>query len=403
MKKIPSAKQVENWKTPGRHAVGFGLYLQIAGEGGRSWIFRYQHNGRARHVGLGSVAEVTLAQARDRALTYRRALRDEGIDPLARRAAARTQAALDAAKSITFQECAERYIAAHEAAWRNSVHRKQWSATLAQYVYPVFGDLPVATIDTTLVTQALEPIWTSKTETASRIRGRIELVLDWAKARGYRTGENPARWKGHLKNLFPARKKIARTAHHVALPYDELPAFMAALRTHAGVSMRALEFTILTACRSNEVLGARWQEFDLDAAVWTVPADRMKAGKEHRVPLSKQAMAILAALPRESEFVFSSHGKRLHKMVMLKAMRRIGDNKASVHGFRSSFADWSHEHTAFPKVVIDMALAHTVGDKVEAAYRRGDLFDKRRRLMNEWSRACDSQQARLGDVVTLRK
>jgi hypothetical protein len=210
MKNLPSAKQVDNWKTPGRHAVGFGCYLQISGEGGRSWIFRYQANGRARHVGLGSVVEVTLAEARDRALEYRRALREDGTDPLVSRAAARAKVALDAAKGVTFRECAERYIAAHEAGWRSPIHRRQWSNTLAQYVYPTFGNLPVATIDTALVTRALEPVWNDKPETASRVRGRIESILDWAKARGYRDGENPARWKGHLDNLFPARSKVVQ-------------------------------------------------------------------------------------------------------------------------------------------------------------------------------------------------
>jgi integrase len=400
MKKIPSAKQVENWKTPGRHAVGFGCYLQIAGEGGRSWVFRYQHNGRARHVGLGSVAEVTLAQARDKALECRRALREHGIDPLASRAAARAKAALDAAKGVTFKECAERYIKAHEAAWRSPVHRRQWANTLAQYVYPTFGNLPVATIDTALVTRALEPIWNDKAETASRVRGRIESILDWAKARNFRDGENPARWKGHLENLFPARSKVAKTVHYAALPYDELPAFMAALRTRDGLSARALEFTILTACRTNEVLGARWEE--IANGVWTIPAERMKGGREHRVPLSKRASAILGALPRENGFVFSKHGKPLSSVAMLKALRRMGRDDITAHGFRSSFMDWAHEQTAYAKVAIDQALAHAVGDKVEAAYRRGDLFDKRARLMSEWAVFCNSTPTK-GDVVALRR
>ena len=260
MKKLPSAKQVESWKTPGRHACGFGLYLQVTGDSGRSWIFRYQHGGRSRHVGLGSVAEVSLAQARDKALHYRHKLREEGIDPLADRAAARTKAAIDAAKDITFKECAERYMAAHEAAWRNPSHRKQWLVSLATYVYPAIGGLSVSAIDTALVTTILEPIWTAKAETASRIRARIEKVIDWAKARGYRDGENPARWKGHLDNLFPARSKVAKPVHHPALPYQELPAFMATLRARNGLTARALEFTILTAARTGEVLGARWDE-----------------------------------------------------------------------------------------------------------------------------------------------
>jgi integrase len=394
MKKLPSAKQVESWKTPGRHAVGFGCYLQISGKNGRSWMFRYQRGGRARHIGLGSVAEVT--QAREKALRYRRMLRDEGIDPLAHRAATRAKASVEAAKGITFKECADRYIAAHEAGWRNPVHRKQWPSTLARYAYPVFGNLPATAIDTALVTKALERIWNEKPETASRLRGRIEAILDWAKARGLRDGENPARWKGHLDHLFPARSKVAKVVHHPALPYEELPAFMATLRARDGTAARALEFSILTAGRTGEVLGARWDEISGD--LWIVPGERMKGGREHRVPLSKQAVAILETLPREGEFVFPgrSIGVPMSNMAMLVTLRRMGRGDLTTHGFRSSFRDWCAERTNFPSEVAEMALAHAVGDKVEAAYRRGDLFEKRVRLMADWAAFCSSMPSTRG-------
>ena len=403
MKPLPTAKQVEAWKAPGRYAVGFGAYLQISGNSGRSWVFRYQQAGRARHIGLGSAAEVTLAQAREKALQYRRLLRDQGIDPLASRAANRAKAALDAAKGITFKECASRYIAAHEAAWRNAGHREQWPASLGAYVYPVFGDLPVSAVSTALVTKALEPIWAVKTETASRIRGRIEAVLDWAKARGYRDGENPARWRGHLENLFPARSKVARVVHHPALPYAGLPVFMATLRGRPGVGARALEFAILGASRTGEVLGARWDEIHGD--VWTIPAGRMKSGKEHRVPLSKRAVEILASLPHNGEFIFQGRGggKTLSKRGLIAALHGMGRTDLTVHGFRSTFRDWVAERTNYPREVAEMALAHAIGDKTEAAYRRGDLFDKRRALMAEWARYCASLPATLGDVVPLRR
>jgi integrase len=402
MKKLPTAKQVENWKTPGRHAVGFGAYLQITGDNGRSWLFRYKHAGRARHVGLGSVAEVSLADARNKAIHYRTLLREQGIDPLGNRAAIRARAAAEAAKSITFQECAERYIAAHEAAWRNPVHRKQWPATLAAYVYPVFGNVPVSAVDTALVTRALEPIWTAKPETAGRVRGRIESVLDWAKARGARDGENPARWRGYLDKLLPNRRKVRSVKHHAALPYTDLPAFLAGLRERDGIAARALEFAILTAGRTGEVLGARWDE--IRDSVWTVPADRMKAGKLHRVPLSGRAAEILASLPRAGAFIFPGQGggKPLSNMALLVTLRRIGRGDLTAHGFRSTFRDWVSERTNYPREVAEAALAHAIGAKEEAAYRRGDLFDKRRRLMAEWAAYCESPPA-AGEVLPLRR
>jgi integrase len=388
---------------PGRYAVGDGAYLQVTGNSGRSWVFRYQRDGRARHVGLGPVSLVTLAEARDKARDYRKLLLN-GIDPLENRAAALRKAAVDAARGMSFRECADRYIAAYEAAWRNAVHRKQWRSTLATYVYPVFGKLPVAAIDTALVTKALEPIWTTRPETAGRVRGRIESILDWAKVRGLRDGENPARWRGHLDKLLPNRRKVRRTEHHAALPYSELPDFMAALRRREGVGARALEFAILTAGRTGEVIGAKWGEFDLAVRVWTVPAGLMKGGREHRVPLADRAVEILEQLPREGEHVFigGRAGRPLSNMALLETLRRMGRGDLTTHGFRSTFRDWAAETTGYPRELAEAALAHAIESKVEAAYRRGDLFEKRRRLMDDWAVYCASPAAERGTIVPMR-
>ncbi len=280
-------------------ADGGGLYLLVAAGGSRSWIYRYRQGGRLRDMGLGPVHTVNLAEAREKARLCR-LLRLDGGDPLDARSAQRSAARIDAAKAMTFRQCAEAYIAAHRAAWRNPKHAAQWPATLAAYVYPVFGSLPVAAVDTGLVAKAIEPIWATKPETAGRVRGRIESVLDWAATRGYRTGANPARWRGHLENLLPARSKMATIAHHAALPYAELPAFMAELRRQQGAGARALEFAILTAARTGEVIGAAWPEIDLSGRLWTIPAARMKGGREHRVPLADAALAILEEMPPAS-------------------------------------------------------------------------------------------------------
>jgi integrase len=307
---------------------------------------------------------------------------------------------------MTFRECAEAYIAAHKAGWRNPKHAAQWPSTLETYVHPVFGALPVQAVDVGLVMKALEPIWQTKPETASRVRGRIEAALDWATARGYRKGENPARWRGHLDKLLPARGKVRKVEHYPALCYVEMGDFIAGLREQGGVAPRALEFLILTATRTGEVIGARWEEFDLAEKLWTVPGARMKAGKEHRVPLSGRALAITdemeAARINDHEFVFPGGKPRkpLSNMAMLKVLQRMGRGDLTAHGFRSSFRDWAAERTAFPHEVAEMALAHTVSDKVEAAYRRGDLFQKRRQLMEAWAKHCETHKAS-GEVVNL--
>jgi integrase len=388
----------------GMHADGGGLYLQVTGSGARTWIYRFMLGRRAREMGLGPLHVVSLSEAREKARECRK-LRHEGIDPIEARKAQRAQERLAAATAMTFRECAERYIDAHQAGWRNPKHAAQWPSTLATYVYPVFGDLPVQATDVGLITKALEPIWRTKPETASRVRGRIESVLDWATVRGYRKGDNPARWRGHLDKLLPARAKVRKVEHHAALPYAEMGHFVASLREQAGVAAQALEFLILTATRTGGVIGARWDEFNLADKLWIVPGARMKAGKEHRVPLSGRALAVIEEMKaqrvNDHEFVFPGGRPRkpLSNMAMLKVLQRMGRADLTAHGFRSSFRDWAAERTGFPHEVAEMALAHTVSDKVEAAYRRGDLFQKRRQLMEAWAKQCETQAR--GKVIPL--
>jgi integrase len=382
---------------PGVYCDRDSLYLQVSPSRTRSWFVRYisPTTGRRRDMGLGPLRLVSLAEARDRARTALKAVR-ELIDPLEARQAAKAAVRVDAARAITFKAAAEKYIAAQQAGWRNEKHAAQWAATLATYAYPALGELPVASIDTTLVLKVLEPIWSTKPETASRLRGRIEAVLDWAGGRGYRKGENPARWRGHLQKQLPPRARVRRVEHHPALAYAKIGEFMAALRVVDGISARALEFTILTAGRTGEVLGAQWDEIDLDMKVWTVPAGRMKSGKPHRVPLSARAVAIIEQLAevRSDNFVFPGGrgGRPLSGMALLMLLRRMGRGDITTHGFRSTFKEWAAERTNFANEVSEMALAHAVSDKVEAAYRRGDLFEKRRRIMDDWATFCESSR-----------
>jgi len=388
----------------GLYGDGGGLFLQVSESGAKSWVFRFKKADRLRVMGLGPAHTITLAEARDRARECRK-LRLDGIDPIEARRAERAQAKLDAAKAVTFAECADAYITAHKAGWRNPKHAAQWPATLATYVNPTFGERPVQAIDTALVTRVMEPIWTKKPETASRVRGRIESILDWATARGYRQGENPARWRGHLENLFPRRSKVRRVEHHAALPYSELSAFMLALRQQEGVAARALEFTILTAARTGEVIGARWEEINIAERLWSVPAERMKAGREHRVPLCGKALEIVEEMRAiGGNFIFpgGKRGKPLSNMAMTMLLRRMGHGDQTVHGFRSTFRDWAAERTNFPAEVAEMALAHAVTDKVEAAYRRGDLFEKRRALAEAWAKFCATALVG-GEIVPIRK
>lgn len=404
-----TTRTVVTMKGPGRYSDAGckGLWLQISPAGTKSWLLRYMLDGPTRiskngkpyrvgrAMGLGPLDLVSLAEARERAQAARRLLLD-GKDPIEERKAQELASRLEAARALTFQDCAERYIAAHETGWRNPKHRAQWKSTLATYAYPDLGGLPVAAVDTQLVLQVLEPLWTKRAETAGRLRGRIESVLDWAAARGYRLGENPARWRGHLDKLLPSKSKIAPVRHHPAVPYRDLPAFMAELRNNTSISARALEFTILTASRTGEAIGATWSEIDADTRVWTVPANRMKGGRPHRVPLSNRCMAILAGLPRivGCEYLFPGGrpGKPLSNMALLEMMRGMRPGFVP-HGFRSTFKDWATETTDHARDIVEAALAHVVGDKVEAAYRRGDALEKRRALMADWAAYCGGVNA----------
>jgi integrase len=405
-----TAVKVEKAKEPGMYPDGGGLYLRVTTKGARNWVLRYMLDRRPRWMGLGPLALYGLQEARAKALDARRK-RHEGIDPIEARRAERARQRLDAAKAVSFQQCAEAYVNAHRAGWRNDKHAGQWSATLSTYAYPVIGALPVQAVDTGLVLKVLEPIWTAKPETASRVRGRLESILDFAKVRGYRDGENPARWRGHLDKLLPAHSKVRKVEHHAALPYSDLPGFLIALREQEGVAARALEFTILTAARTGESMGATWGEINWSDKLWIIPAGRMKGGREHRVPLCDRALTILremkppADIPNAGEqFVFSGGkpGRPLSNMAFLMLLRRMGRADLTAHGFRSSFRDWAAERTNFPSEVPEMALAHVVGNKVEAAYRRGDLFDKRRRLLGAWADFLSKAPADTAKVVSLR-
>lgn len=380
---------VKKLTQPGLHFVGgvAGLALQITPSGARAWTLRASIGGRRRDMGLGAYKEVSLAEARDKARRARELIR-QGVDPIESQRAAQSALRAASASALTFKETAKAYMSTHEAGWKNAKHGQQWRNTLEQYAYPVMGDLLVRDVQKEHVLAALRPIWNEKNETASRLRGRIELVLSYAMQAGYRPeGLNPARWRGGLDKLLPAPGKVAKSEHHPALPVAQVGAFMGRLRAAHGMGARALEFAILTAARSGEVRLATWAEIDMDAKVWTVPASRMKAGKEHRVPLSDVAVELLKALPRMAgvDFVFPApRGGVLSDMTLSAVMRRM-DVPAVPHGFRSTFRDWAAERTNYPREAAEMALAHTIENRVEAAYRRGDLFEKRRAMMSAWA------------------
>lgn len=388
-----SALAVSKAKTPGYLSDGAGLYLQVSKTGTKSWIFRFTRAGKQREMGLGPVHTIGLAEARAKARDCR-ALLLNGKDPLETRNSEKMAEALERAKMITFDQCASAYIAAHRSSWKNVKHGNQWENTLATYAGPIIGALPVASVDTGLVVKVLSPIWSSKTETATRLRGRIESILDWATVSKYRVGENPARWRGHLENLLADPSKLGRVEHHPALPWQELGAFMVDLRSREGIAARAVDFAILTAARSGEVRGATWSEIDIAGALWIIPAARMKAGREHRVPLSTAAIALLKNLTRHDDFVFPGRakGSALSDMSLTAVLRRMGRPDITVHGFRSTFRDWCAESLAnsFPREVCEHALAHSLPDKVEAAYRRGDLLEKRMLLMQVWANYCET-------------
>ena len=399
-------REVRNKKKPGRYGDGLGLWLQVSTTGTKAWLFRYMLDGKARWMGLGAANIFTLAEARESRDKWSKVLK-QGGDPIAVRDAERAASRVEAAKTSTFDECAAAYINAHRSGWKNDKHVSQWENTLKTYASPIFGDLPVTAIDTGMVMRVLEPIWKEKTETATRLRGRLESILGWATVRGYRQGDNPARWKDHLDHQLPARSKVAKVRNHPALPYTEISTFINALRAQPGIAARALELAILTAARTGEAIGATWQEFDLEAGVWTIQAERMKGKKEHRVPLPARAVEIakeMLPLAVVGGHVFPApRGGALSNMAMLAVLKRMGRDDLTVHGFRSTFRDWAGETTAYPREVIEHALAHQLKDKAEAAYARGTLFAKRRKLMDDWAKYCGTPSAKGGEVVPINK
>jgi len=399
-----SALKVARAKQPGMYADGGGLYLRVAEGGSKQWVFRYAVGTRDRDMGLGPVHTLTLPEAREKAREAR-LLRLEGIDPIeAKRARMAALKAADA-RAMTFKQCAEGFIRDNEASWTSARHRQEWVGSLVRLVYPTLGSLPVAAIDTPLVLKVLKPIWEKTPETASRVRGRIENVLGWATVHHYRAGDNPARWGGLLEHALPARSKIAKVEHHAALPYAEIGAFVAELRQDSGVAAACLQFITLTAARLDEARSATWDEIDLPNRIWIVPARRMKADKEHRVPLSAGAVVILKQMQeiRQSDYVFPGRleGRPIGDNTIWRLAKEAAGSDITIHGLRSSFRDWAAERTSFPREVAEMALAHAIPNAVEAAYRRGDLFEKRRRLMDAWAEFCAKPSHR-GEVVVIR-
>jgi integrase len=390
---------VANLRKPGYHSDGNGLYLQVSPTGTKSWVFRYMLRGRAREMGLGPEYAIPLAEARLAAIEQRRLLLD-GIDPIEARKARLGKLALQESRSITFSQCAAAYIETHQAAWKNAKHIDQWKNTIKQYCEPIFGAVPVADVDTPLVVRALEPIWTTKSETAGRLRGRIENILDWATVRQYRAGDNPARWRGHLDKLLAKIQRTKRIQHHPALPHEEIAAFVAELKKQDGDAALALEFLILNVARTGEVIAARPEEFDYTKRLWVIPGNRMKSGKEHRIPLTPRTMEI-AKSRAAGEFLFPGRKpqKPMSNMAMLQLLERMGRTDITVHGFRTTFRTWAAERTNYPRELCEMALAHAVGNEVEQAYQRSDLFEKRRELMAAWA---DYVAGKTGKVIPLR-
>ncbi len=389
-KRALTAAQVTALSKEGVHWVAPSLYLQIRNHGTRSWLFRYSRNGSNQWMGLGSVEDKTLSAARDEAAMLRVMVK-RGEDPIASKRQVQAQRKIELKPKVpTFAECARQYIASHKSGWKNEKHAQQWPSTIGMYVNPVIGKLPVDQISVEDVLKVLRPIWTTKPETASRVRGRIEQILGWAAAMGHRSGNNPAQWKGGaLPHLLPATGKIAKVEHRKALPYREVPRLMAELRKNSSTSARALMFTILTGARTSETREATHDEIDRKAKVWIVPASRMKAGREHRVPLTDEALALIQSDPSDSSYLFPSpYGYALSSMAMLQLLRGLRDDGVTVHGFRSSFRDWAAEQTDFPREVVEACLAHAMGDAAELAYKRTDFLERRREVMEAWAAFC---------------
>ncbi len=417
-----TAKEVEKKTAPGLYGDGGGLTLQITKAGVKSWLYRYMINGKAYGMGLGPAHTITLADARQKAAEARK-LVIEGINPLEAKRQRKLDAEMVKARLMTFDQCADTYIEAHRASWRNAKHADQWTNTIATYVSPLIGPMPVAQIDTAMVVKVLtqpddmgQQFWQSKNETASRVRGRIESILGWATTSGFRSGDNPARWKGHLENLLATISRAQRIKNHPSLEWTRMGAFVHDLRQRDGVAARAVEFTILTAARSGEVRGACWSEIDLAAKVWTIPASRMKAKREHEVPLSDAALALIKSMPKidGTDLIFpGTKGQALSDMSMTAVIRRMNgappkwvdkDGKTiTIHGFRSSFRMWAAESTNYPREVAEHALAHQLPDAVERAYQRGTQFAKRAAMMNEWARFCGTVRSDGGEVVPINR
>lgn len=398
-----TATQVQRLKAPGMYPDGAGLYLQVTGGNAKSWLLRYSLRGNAREMGLGSLRKVSLADARRKAADCHRLLEDH-VDPIEHRKAARAAAALTSAKTIRFKEAAARYIVMRSKGLKNAKHAAQWGTTIATYAEPILGELSARDINVDHIHRVLEPIWTTKPETASRVRGRIEKILGWCKVNGYRDGENPARWRDNLDQLLPKLSEVRTVTHYPALPYAELPAFMQKLRQQEGTAARALEFTILTAARTEEVILAGPGEINKRDKLWTAPANHMKLKREHLVPLGTRALKLLDGASESYLFPSAAHpDKHLSNMAMLMVLERMGYGHVTVHGFRSTFKDWCRDRTRFENYVSEAALAHASGDKIEAAYARSDVLDKRRKLMDAWAAFCASPPATVGgEVVTLR-
>jgi len=393
--------KVQKLRVPGTYPDGAGLYLQVTGAAAKSWLLRYSLRGKAREMGLGSVRKVSLAEARRKAADCHKLL-DQHIDPIEHRSQTRAAAALANAKTITFEEAAVRYIAMRVKGLKNAKHAAQWATTIKTYAKSLLK-LPVRDIDVGLVRGVLEPIWTTKSETAGRVRGRIERILGWAKVNNYRAGENPARWRDNLDQLLPKLSEVRRVKHHPALPYAELPAFMERLRNEQGSAARALQFAILTAARTEEIVLSSPAEINKREKLWIVPAAHMKLKREHLVPLCDRALQLLERTSESYLFPSPSHpDKHLSNMAMLMVLDRMGYGHVTVHGFRSTFKDWTRDRTRFENYVSEAALAHSSGDKIEAAYARSDVLDKRRKLMDEWAAFCSAKPAKSGEVIVLR-
>jgi len=399
--------KVARAKRPGMYADGGSLYLRVAPGGSKQWIFRYTApSGRVRDMSLGAVHTFSLAEARERAADARK-LRADGIEPINHKRARLAALRAADAKAMTFEQCARGFIKDNEAEWTSPKHRQEWEITLRKYVFPLLGSLPVEAIDTPLVLKVIKPMWERIPTTASRVVGRIHAVIGWATVHHYRHGDNPARWQGHLEHALPALSKVAKVKHHAALPYAQVGAFVAKLRKDSSVGARCLEFITLTAARLGEAINAEWDEIDLANRVWVVPASRMKADREHRVPLSGAALAVLKAVQaiRQSDYVFpgTRQGRPVGENTPVRLAKQAAGSNITVHGLRSTFRDWASERTSFSREVAEMALAHAIPNAVEAAYRRGDLFEKRRKLMDAWAAYCAKIETDAGKVVALAR